>query len=488
MKKLSLMIVLLLLPSWLHAICGGSSPNLTAADPTYAEVAACVAASTYGDTITVPAGDGTETWATQLAIVKGVNLIGPGAGNLTITNSQAGYVIKYTPDAESLTNNQAFGVSGFTFSTPKGVWLYSRSTTVSSKIRIYDNVFTDLTAQFLKVDTTFGGVVHDNTVTTSGDVLIEFGGMGMAAWNAFAWTPALTTALYVEDNTFTVTKAAPQPIASSDGAYPYVIRYNTINHTGDGNISALFDIHGNQGTGNVYAALGAEFYGNNLIKTYTGRTTEHLYHRGGSALYFFNKTNGTATEYIQNLEMVIDSLNVTTPGSYPSGTSQINGQPQKVSNSYYWNNRGANAVVTYTLNEWCGTSNTDFAPCDPAGSVLAADREFWRYVASGFDGTTGVGCGTLAQMNAITPTLTGAGFWVTTQGNCADLTGYVGASPATPISGTLYKWSGAAWVSYYTPYTYPHPLIPASEYIGVVTLGGTGSFSIGGSGSLTLGN
>ena len=39
------------------------------------------------------------------------------------------------------------------------------------------------------------------------------------------------------------------------------------------------------------------------------------------------------------------------------------------------------------------------------------------------------------------------------------LTGMVGRSPATPISGTLYKCTATnTWTSYYTPYTYPHPL------------------------------
>jgi len=90
------------------------------------------------------------------------------------------------------------------------------------------------------------------------------------------------------------------------------------------------------------------------------------------------------------------------------------------------------------------------------------NRDYFDYTES-FNGTGGVGCGTLEDRNNITPTVAGVGFWVTTQGNCSSLIGYVGAtadrtSAETKIEGTLYKWDGDSWEPYYTPYTYPHPL------------------------------
>ncbi|MCK5606536.1 hypothetical protein KAR91_31830 [Candidatus Pacearchaeota archaeon] len=434
--------------------------DLTADTPSYADVAACVAASTYGDTITVPAGDGTETWASQLAIVKGVTLVGPGSGNLNITNTSGDFIIKYTPDATSLTNNDRFEVSGFTFTGGSGIQLFNRSATVASNIVIHDNTFLAHTGQIIDVTSTFGGVVYSNTGTSSADILVELSDAGRPVWEAHAWSGARSDALYFEDNTWTTTKAAPQPFASSNGAYPYVFRYNDIFHTGDGNIGALFDIHGNQGSGNVYSALGATFYGNDLTKTFVGRTTEHLFHRGGTALYFYNKTNGTGVEYIQDLEQVIDSENPTTPGSYPSGTSQFNGQPQHISESYYWNNRGASAVVTYTYTEICGVDNFSTLPeyaCDPPGSTMEEDSEFWTFVPSGFDGTTGVGCGVLGSRPA-TCTV-GVGYWATTQSCSTVADANIGVSPTTPIAGTLYTCTSTdTWTDSYSPYTYPHPL------------------------------
>jgi hypothetical protein len=70
---------------------------------------------------------------------------------------------------------------------------------------------------------------------------------------------------------------------------------------------------------------------------------------------------------------------------------------------------------------------------------------------SPFNGTSGVGIGTRAQMNAITSCAEYTGFWVTDEGNWNTSNG------ATP-DGRLYQCRSRAWVLAYTPYTYPHPL------------------------------
>jgi hypothetical protein len=72
--------------------------------------------------------------------------------------------------------------------------------------------------------------------------------------------------------------------------------------------------------------------------------------------------------------------------------------------------------------------------------------------------TVGIGCGTLAQMNAVTTCTGGVGFWVTDQ-SCTSLSGMVGVSPSTPIDGTLYVCGDSNnWINFYAPFTYPHPL------------------------------
>ena len=80
--------------------------------------------------------------------------------------------------------------------------------------------------------------------------------------------------------------------------------------------------------------------------------------------------------------------------------------------------------------------------------IIKADRDYFVRGTS-FDGSSGVGEGTHAQMNAITPTKTGVGFWVTDEGTWNN-----GGSG----SGQLYVWTGSTWKLTYTPFTYPHPL------------------------------
>ena len=97
--------------------------------------------------------------------------------------------------------------------------------------------------------------------------------------------------------------------------------------------------------------------------------------------------------------------------------------------------------------------------------LIKADRDYFSQdvLTNAFDGSSGVGIGTFAQMNAITPTQTGVGYWVTDQGNWdANLPG---------ASGQLYVWNGSAWAVKYVPYAYPHPLrtgvvaLPAPQHL-----------------------
>ncbi len=87
--------------------------------------------------------------------------------------------------------------------------------------------------------------------------------------------------------------------------------------------------------------------------------------------------------------------------------------------------------------------------------VPKENREFWNGNPS-FNGTVGVGWGTLANRPA-TCTV-GVGYWATNQ-STTNLSGMVGKNPATPISGTLYVCTATnVWTAFYTPYAYPHPM------------------------------
>jgi hypothetical protein len=77
---------------------------------------------------------------------------------------------------------------------------------------------------------------------------------------------------------------------------------------------------------------------------------------------------------------------------------------------------------------------------------IKANRDYYDYTAS-FDGTSGVGVGTLADRPSIC--IPGVAYWATDQGNWNQ----------NGDDGVLYKCTSTNnWELYYTPYTYPHPL------------------------------
>lgn len=104
MKYIAIAIILFFCFSQsIFAACGGSSPNLTAADTSLAEVQACVDASVDGDTITIP--EGSSTWASALTWAnKNITVIGQGTS--TVITAHSAFAITATTKA-------AFRLSSF---------------------------------------------------------------------------------------------------------------------------------------------------------------------------------------------------------------------------------------------------------------------------------------------------------------------------------------------------------------------------------------
>jgi hypothetical protein len=103
--------------------------------------------------------------------------------------------------------------------------------------------------------------------------------------------------------------------------------------------------------------------------------------------------------------------------------------------------------VSFPVYEWSNSGSQIHAQPLLSSTVALANRDFFDFNPS-FNGTTGVGTGTLVPTNS--SAYSGAP-------NCTTGVGYaVITNPAVP---TLYKCvSTNTWAVYYTPYTYPHPL------------------------------
>lgn len=419
---------------FLASVTGSYAATITAASCSRADVGTAVTAAGGGDTVVVPSG--ACTWTGKLTITRGLTLQGAGAGNTTISASNgSNFILEYAPSAPQ--NDVLFRITGFTFRQNGANNLLHMEVTnpvVQYNIRFDHNVVTGSVygAAVIWHEGPFWGVVDHNEF--QGDPYFQNYGCfnGANNWQQLTFDLGSRKSMYFEDNTFTGISNAGTLFSTGNGGR-FVFRYNTV--TATGNLWPLLDAHGNMGSGGNYGSMGAEIYGNLVIGN--GHFIRFFDHRGGKARVFNNRITGSGSDgEVQIREEHSDTLN-------PPANNVIDGTPQHINNTYYFQNRnGANNSFGYSFPE-----NTGSTP-------IAADVDFFSHKTP-FTGASGVGVGTLAQMQAITPTKTGVGFWVT---NNSPTTLPTTMAELKALSGTLYRWNGSAWVSFYTRYQYPHPL------------------------------
>jgi hypothetical protein len=476
MKRFLLILLMILLTTNVaYSACTGSSPTWTST-PDYASVSSCVSKASSGDTISVLSGS--ATWNATLLITKIVKLQGAGAGGTIITSnlpSTGGFLIIYNPADGSA--DYLFEITGFTFemgsSSNYGLMIggiapvdYRSSSVEFAKTRIHHNVFNKTGAYTpLYFVGNFKSAVVDNN-TFNGRLGFQVIGGDKKAWENSSIAPhahGSGKGIYFEDNVYNHNLAND---VINDGARGsrWVQRYNTIVLTSNpGAVPSMWDMHGDQASAS--GSIAGEIYGNKIVDTQ--KNPQMLDQRGGKVVAFYNYSTSTRAD--SNAYYAVRTRNEYPETTYPL-TSE---QPQHVSDSYYWSNYNTSKFLLSHLNY-------------DSYYEIVENSQFWTMRATGsFDGTGsstaggGVGCGTLATLQGAayyTECTAGVGYWATDQ-SCADLTGLVGANPATPISGTLYKCNatGDGWDSYYTLYDYPHPLRGESETTHTVTVSKVGN-------------
>lgn len=396
----------------------------TAASASYADVNTAYGLCTYGDTLVVPAG--TETWTDPLSVTKGIRIQGAGIGLTNITCKASDDGIYYVPDATERASQSLFEVTGFTWlGTPYACVDMAETdaqTVPMTKIRIHHNRFENTSGYPIRINGNFWGCCDQNQF--AGAMFFIILGNDPTNWTTF-YPIVYGTAnnMYFEDNTFEGTSGVG--IQSEQGSR-WCWRYN--NMANDAALNPVYDFHGYQETPVLTANMFAEIYGN--LITHTENAARWFYQRGGNLLAFNNRytsPSGMPDAYIDN-----DTDAPEPPIQHPYM-------------EYFWNNWYNGAIRTIIEN-------------NDVGNHIAENSQFWNYNAS-FDGSAGMGCGTLVQMNAITPTAVGVGYWVTDYSpastpptTLADLRTYCQA-------GKLYRANASLdWELFYQPYTYPHPL------------------------------
>jgi len=430
-----------------------------------------------GDVVNVSAGN--ETWTSVLVITKGIYLKGAGIDSTVITSVQAS-TIKYQPDATAIANNERFELSGFTLNANSlggedgVVTINSSSSTAISKIVIHHNKFTLVSGKnvngrarkALNIIGNIYGVAYLNKFVDV-DYIGNFIGNGCSSWtdHPFVWSSINSGKnFYMEDNVISLTK---QPDDGDNVLWTeagqggrYVSRYNTYDLTNYSRANPpygidLYDFHGDQNTGG--GGMVCEVYGNAVINVTNsgGSSSTWMTDRGGQMMMFFNKWTGDM------------GGNIRLQENYKCG-------PQSISNSYFWSNYFGSTLKSAgeaSGDDCClktggcieqnrGCPDGSYGCTDMINGCIKPNANYWNYTAL-FTGATGMGCGTYAQMQAITSCTNGTAYWATNQ-SCSDVTALVGATTAgmrtNIIEGELYKCVGGKFVAYYKPYTYPHPL------------------------------
>jgi hypothetical protein len=426
------------------------SGNLYTTDGSFADTQAAVFKARKGSTVQIPAGN--FIWGhkrDRLYLTSAITLQGQGTNQTIITlpyDSQDAYgnglITFLAPATVKNMRVTATNSPGTAFSGGANGW------------RITGVLCDAAGGAYFVQPTGYGLIDHCSFVGYGGSDEMIFMRGPVNSWQ----TPdslGTTNAVVIEDCTF----AGSGYVCDANSNSRFVVRFCTI--TGKNKI----DGHGKASNTPPRGVRQMEIYGNRWTSTNPYWATVEL--RGGTGTVFDNYVANDAATWFILTEYGSDALwpnfkkVYQTPTYYPVDDQIGVGEDPKAAGSdpmYLWNNTGgsgrslsitfkavpAAAIAQYT-NETGKVAST-YAMTN----IIAADRDYFIDSAKPFDGSSGVGIGTKAQMLAITAAKTNVGFWVTDEGS------WNTTLPAN-TSGRLYTWNGRAWMLKYTPLTYPHP-------------------------------
>jgi hypothetical protein len=458
------LIIACLAPAMIGA---AHAATINASSCALSAVQTAVTSASAGDTVSVPAGNCTWSGALSLPENKRITLKGAGKTSTVVSGS-----LNFGRSGSRVTG---FGFTGnpTIYSEGYGFRLDNSKINRSSW---GEGVQVRNTMNTSPIPVAHGLIDHNELV--NGRVNAE-GTNAMfsdGSQQHVLWTATLDlggpTAIYVEDNTFTNT-VGTNPCNFLDGNYGgrYVARYNTI--TG-----CVMEAHSSQEGGNR-GIRSWEIYGNDIGNT--GAAVYYPYRiRAGTGVIFYNRLSGNW----QNSAIAFDNVRSYAPagqgGGMCNGSSAWDGnkdqsgypcrdQIGRSNDNPQWTHQPAGAytqplVPAYVwLNKTQSNAELPVNVINGSQNHIKPNRDYYTLTSS-FNGSSAMGCGTLAARPA-TCTV-GVGYWATNQ-SCSDFSGMTGAGHSATIDGTLYRCTAAnTWTAHYKPYTYPHPLAGGSSPAG----------------------
>lgn len=485
------MIAFWLWPHRAEAACTGAGQTWTCtAGSTVEEVQQAIDAA--DDEATVTFEIGTYDWRDgriSLNSVDGVTLICATAGGCDVRHNRD---LIYKDDVPTA-SDRLHRISGFRFTGTSGtgtIWFLGQNDLTA--IRIDHNTFSETAASGCKVSVFFGatdagidgnmfGVVDHNVFTSTER---NHTGIKNLAGDDAAWQTGLPGSgknLFVEDNTFNYPASNYDAGCGCIDAWnggPTVFRYNDTTNCR----AAVHGVcHGGPPNFEVYG---------NTIRTPDG--VRHIHHQGSGEMFVFDNdlTNGDEIALL-HYRSCLGALTgcglprcdgnedtdgnwqpMTTYYGYPCRRQPGRDAMGRLRPIFAWNNRNDRGMSQISFGDAWGCDNP--TPEDH----VKPDRDFYNAVSAfpqssptaPFNGTTGMGFGTLANRPVSCTTTResadagngGVGYWATDVGNWNRTTG-------PTEQGVLFMCTATnTWTEYYRPHRYPHPLV-APEACDAVT-------------------
>lgn len=493
MKKLFALVILATLFGIVsaRAACTGSGVTWSCpAGATPFDVQSALNSATDGATLTFAAGS--YTWSGSsigFSNTKGATLICASAGACAV--SAGGQAVGMNATLSGV-NNHLYRISGFAFTATGGnapIWFSGTGT--MTQLRIDNNSFTSSSSgatmiQLCETGTIclFYGVIDHNTFTASVSI-VAFQKTGNSPTMPVGSKAGTGNNLFFEDNTINISTMTDAGSGCIDGwsDNSTVFRHNTT-------LNCLVTTHGQTHGG---GPENFEVY-NNSLSVNAGSVAQGVadcfrcfHHQGSGELYVFNNSftafSGKTSDAIGVMDYraytnsidggapICDGSNVT---AFPDGGYDGNRAPQATNQGYpCWHQPGRDFSPTPTggnsrpmygwNNYWSDTlaavplvmenqgGSPDYVPQHEQANrdyFVAVSANAQTSATSPFNGTTGMGFGTLANRpttcTASAEPGSGVGYFATDDG----------------AQGTLYRCSATnTWTVQYTPYQYPHPLV-----------------------------